>query len=50
MVVDAAWTMFGSGNWDPRSLRLNFEFDIECYDERLATAMQQLACENRDRA
>jgi cardiolipin synthase len=48
MVVDSAWTMFGSGNWDPRSLRLNFEFDIECYDEPLATAMQRLACQKRD--
>jgi cardiolipin synthase len=26
-VVDRAWTMFGSTNWDPRSLRLNFELD-----------------------
>ena len=25
MVVDGAWTLLGSANWDPRSLRLNFE-------------------------
>ena len=36
MLVDRAWTLFGSGNWDPRSLRLNFEFDVECYDCALA--------------
>jgi cardiolipin synthase len=36
MVVDAAWAMFGSGNWDERSLRLNFEFNVETYDRELA--------------
>ena len=36
MIVDAAWTLFGSGNWDPRSFRLNFEFNIEAYDTGLA--------------
>lgn len=36
MVVDDAWSMLGSANWDPRSLRLNFEYNIECYDEDLA--------------
>ena len=37
MVVDGAWVLLGSANWDPRSLRLNFEFDLECYDRALAT-------------
>jgi cardiolipin synthase len=36
MVVDAAWAMFGSGNWDDRSMRLNFEFNVETYDRELA--------------
>jgi cardiolipin synthase A/B len=35
MTVDGCWAMFGSGNWDARSLRLNFELDMECYDEAL---------------
>jgi cardiolipin synthase len=35
-VVDDCWTLLGSTNWDPRSLRLNFEFDVECYDTALA--------------
>jgi cardiolipin synthase A/B len=39
MVVDDAWTLFGSSNWDPRSLRLNFEFNLECYDPELAIAL-----------
>ena len=35
MVVDAYWACLGSANWDPRSLRLNFEFNLETYDEAL---------------
>ena len=38
MVVDESWCMFGSANWDPRSLRLNFEFNVECYSRDVATA------------
>ena len=36
MTVDGAFCLFGSSNWDARSLRLNFEFDVECYDAGLA--------------
>ncbi len=36
VIVDDLWTFFGSANWDPRSLRLNFEFNVECYDAGLA--------------
>jgi cardiolipin synthase len=39
MTVDGCWSMVGSGNWDARSLRLNFEFDTECYDEGLAAEL-----------
>jgi cardiolipin synthase len=42
MLVDGAWTLVGSANWDPRSLRLNFEFNIECYDEGLCGDMAKL--------
>jgi cardiolipin synthase len=49
-VVDRAWTMFGSTNWDPRSLRLNFELDVECYDPALAAALDDLVAERRDRS
>lgn len=37
MSVDGHWCSFGSPNWDARSMRLNFEFLLECYDEE-ATA------------
>lgn len=33
MSVDGHWCSFGSPNWDARSMRLNFEFLLECYDE-----------------
>ena len=32
--------MLGSANWDARSLRLNFEFNIECYDRTLAALIE----------
>lgn len=42
MLVDGVWTMLGSANWDARSLRLNFEFNIECYDRALAVALESV--------
>jgi cardiolipin synthase len=31
-LVDGRWALIGSANWDLRSLRLNFEIDMEVYD------------------
>ncbi len=42
MLVDDVWSMVGSANWDPRSLRLNFEFNLECYDRELAGQLLEL--------
>jgi cardiolipin synthase A/B len=42
MVVDETWAMVGSTNWDPRSLRLNFELNVECYDTTLASALDRM--------
>lgn len=42
MVVDDEWTLFGSSNWDARSLRLNFELDVEAYDDELAGRVSAL--------
>jgi len=36
MVIDDCWSLIGSSNWDSRSFRLNYEFNIECYDKELA--------------
>ena len=41
MVVDGAWALFGSGNWDDRSMRLNFEFNVETYDRGFAAALDR---------
>lgn len=35
LLVDNGWSLIGSSNWDDRSLRLNFEFNVECYSEAL---------------
>ena len=42
-VVDGYWSSIGSSNWDPRSLRLNFEFNLECYDAELGASLEQHA-------
>lgn len=50
MVVDGLWVLIGSGNWDPRSLRLNFEFDVECYDRGLARELEEIGMEKKSKA
>ncbi|MFB6347081.1 MAG: cardiolipin synthase [bacterium] len=37
MVVDNSWVLLGSTNWDQRSLKLNFEFNVECYNKELSS-------------
>jgi cardiolipin synthase len=50
MVVDGCWVLVGSANWDARSLRLNFEFNLECYDLELADRLQKLVEAKRRQA
>jgi cardiolipin synthase len=50
VVVDGVWTFLGSANWDPRSLRLNFELQLEAYDPDLAARVEALATERMARA
>lgn len=38
-LVDDYYVQFGSANLDPRSLRLNFELNVEVYDAALAQAL-----------
>jgi len=45
LVIDEAYTIIGSSNWDARSLRLNFELQVEVYGESFAKAMHQLVDE-----
>jgi cardiolipin synthase len=39
MLVDGHWVLLGSANWDARSLRLNFELNVECYGREFAHEM-----------
>ncbi|WP_018970224.1 phospholipase D-like domain-containing protein [Rubritalea marina] len=43
MIVDGIWSLIGSTNWDARSMRLNFEYNLECYDVTLATQLLKIA-------
>jgi len=43
--VDGFWSLVGSTNWDARSLRLNFEYNLECYDVELAAKLDALVDE-----
>jgi len=40
--VDGEWSMVGSSNWDTRSFRLNFEFDLEITDRELTARLDRL--------
>ncbi len=42
MTMDEQWCLVGSSNWDTRSFRLNFEFDLECYDRALTAEIDAL--------
>ena len=46
MIVDDMWCLFGSPNWDRRSLRLNFELAIEAYDPALAAQLSAIVDQN----
>jgi cardiolipin synthase len=45
MIVDGHWVSFGSANWDARSLRLNFELNVECYGRDFAQEMETFSME-----
>lgn len=40
-IVDNQYSLIGSANFDPRSLRLNYEIGVEIYDEQLATELSE---------
>lgn len=42
MTVDRAWCLIGSANWDMRSLRLNFELDVELQDPEITARIDGL--------
>jgi cardiolipin synthase len=42
MIVDGHWVFLGSANWDARSLRLNFELNLEAYGRDFAEKMASI--------
>ena len=42
LTVDGEWSLIGSSNWDTRSFRLNFEFDLECCDHDFAARLDAI--------
>ena len=42
LIVDNHWLLLGSTNWDPRSFRLNFEFNVEVFDPVLAKRLKSM--------
>jgi cardiolipin synthase A/B len=39
-LVDGIWSLIGSANLDPRSLRLNFELNMEVYDQAFTGCLE----------
>ena len=44
LLVDEHWSLIGSTNWDARSLRLNFEYNLVCINAELAQTLDSLVC------
>ncbi|MBI3621105.1 MAG: PLDc N-terminal domain-containing protein [Nitrospirae bacterium] len=41
LLIDGRYAIVGSSNLDPRSLRLNFEFNLEIYDDRTIAGLER---------
>ena len=50
MAIDNQWSYVGSSNLDSRSLRLNFEIDMEIFDETLARYLSEKIIREREDA
>lgn len=40
LTVDGRWSLIGSANWDVRSMRLNFEINLEVFDTAFAKILE----------
>lgn len=49
-IVDDCYAIVGSGNFDDRSLRLNFEFNLEIYGEEFISTLAQHFDRAKDRS
>lgn len=50
MLVDSDWSFIGSSNWDPRSLRLNFELNVEVGSAQLNQQLENVLAAKRMRS
>lgn len=50
LLVDERWSLIGSTNWDARSLRLNFEYNLACIDRELVRRLDTLVAARIDGA
>jgi cardiolipin synthase A/B len=41
LIIDGIFSMIGSTNIDPRSLKLNFEFNLACFDDHLSARLNR---------
>jgi cardiolipin synthase len=41
LTIDGRWSLVGSANWDVRSMRLNFEINLEIYDRGFARQIDE---------
>ena len=47
MTIDGGWSLVGSANWDQRSLRLNFELNMEVYDHDFTALITEKIAERK---
>lgn len=50
LLVDDEYALIGSANMDPRSLRLNFEFNVEIFDTEVVNELIQHFDQSREQA
>jgi cardiolipin synthase len=49
-LIDNEWVFIGSSNWDVRSLKLNFESNIEIFSKELATRLNEIIKKKKEKA
>lgn len=50
LTVDGRWSLIGSANWDVRSMRLNFEINLEVFDTAFAKVIETEIEQKKGRA
>jgi len=47
LLIDNKWCLIGSSNWDARSLELNFEVNLECYESNICDELNEIFNEKK---